>query len=81
MDGSTLAASALDYGREDYPDATVTVVTALETGGGDLSAFAAMRGEHTDEHPTDERAIEILAEARDRTEAADHDVRTIRARG
>ncbi|MXV62624.1 universal stress protein [Natronorubrum sp. JWXQ-INN-674] len=81
VDGSKQAEAALEYAVETFPEASITVLHAMETGQGDLGTLSGMTGDIPDDEPEQKQSKEYLEGAR--TLAAEHgvEIETERGRG
>ncbi|MCU4925876.1 universal stress protein [Halobacteria archaeon AArc-dxtr1] len=81
VDGSEGSTDALDYAIETFPNASITVLHAVEVGRGDIGAFSGMTGDLPDDAPERERAQELLDTARRRGAERGVEIETEVARG
>jgi nucleotide-binding universal stress UspA family protein len=81
VDGSKRAKEGLEYAFEHYPDAEITALHVVSTGGGDLSALAGTGGELPDSELDDEEAEAVLDAATRLADQHGFEIETERMRG
>lgn len=81
VDDSECSKTGLKYAIENFPDADITALHAMEGGGGDLIGMGSGGAEIPDEEMVEDHAERILTAASSLAEEEGKDIDTVEIRG